>query len=166
MTSRIAKTVIAWTAVVIWMGIIFMMSSENADVSTHTSGNVVRIAAGMFVEDFDSMSSSEQDEIIKEWQNAVRKTAHFCEYAVLGAMLSVAFLSCGFGLKKRFAASFAVGAVYAASDEFHQMFVPGRAAMIKDVLIDSSGVATGALFVLLAALVIRTIRKKRRTRNI
>lgn len=166
MTSRVMKTVIAWTAVIIWMGIIFMMSSENAAASTHTSGSVVRIAAGVFVDNFDSMTASEQNKIVREWQNVVRKAAHYCEYTVLGAMLSVAFYSCGFGLKKRFVSAFVAGTAYAASDEIHQMFVPGRAAMLKDVLLDSSGVITGALFVLLAALLIRTIRKNRQSLNI
>ena len=29
--------------------------------------------------------------------------------------------------------------LYAITDEIHQMFVPGRAAMIRDVIIDSCG---------------------------
>ena len=34
-------------------------------------------------------------------------------------------------------------ALYAASDEFHQMFVPERTAHVTDVLIDTAGGATG-----------------------
>ena len=47
-------------------------------------------------------------------------------------------------------ASFAFSAFYAASDEFHQLFVPGRAGLFSDVLIDSCGAALGSA---LAALV-------------
>ena len=32
-----------------------------------------------------------------------------------------------------------VTAAYAATDEFHQLFVPGRAGRVTDVLIDSAG---------------------------
>ena len=42
-----------------------------------------------------------------------------------------------------------VGALYAASDEFHQSFVPGRGPSIIDVGIDSLGVFTGILGVLI-----------------
>ena len=36
-------------------------------------------------------------------------------------------------------------AALAASDEFHQLFVPGRAALISDVILDTAGAALGAL---------------------
>lgn len=33
--------------------------------------------------------------------------------------------------------------LYAISDEIHQVFVPGREAQVKDVIIDSGGAAVG-----------------------
>ena len=42
---------------------------------------------------------------------------------------------------KKIAAIFAV--LYAASDEFHQLFVPGRAGSIRDVIIDGTGAVLG-----------------------
>ena len=41
------------------------------------------------------------------------------------------------------------GILYAASDEFHQLFVPGRSGQITDVLIDSGGLLAGILLVVL-----------------
>ena len=38
-----------------------------------------------------------------------------------------------------------VGTLYAASDEIHQLFVPGRSGQLRDVLLDSDGVAAGIL---------------------
>jgi VanZ family protein len=38
-----------------------------------------------------------------------------------------------------------LGGLYAASDEFHQLFVDGRAGMLSDVLLDTCGVAVGSL---------------------
>ena len=57
-----------------------------------------------------------------------------------------------------FAWGFAV--LYAATDEVHQLFVPGRAALFTDVMIDATGAALGLL---LAAtiIVLRTQRRKR-----
>ena len=36
-----------------------------------------------------------------------------------------------------------MAAAYAASDEFHQLFVEGRAGRVSDVLIDSAGALAG-----------------------
>ena len=47
---------------------------------------------------------------------------------------------------------------YAITDEIHQMFVPGRAAMIKDVVIDLAGAMIGAGMFLL----IRYLYKRRK----
>ena len=46
--------------------------------------------------------------------------------------------------------------LYAVSDEVHQIFVPGRGAEVKDVLIDSAGASVGVLMY----LVISRLRKK------
>ena len=36
-----------------------------------------------------------------------------------------------------------IAAGYAATDEFHQLFVPGRSGQISDVLLDSAGALAG-----------------------
>jgi VanZ family protein len=69
------------------------------------------------------------------WDVVLRKTAHATEYAVLGALLVRAV---GSALP-----AFALGAAYAATDELHQHFVPGRAGTPLDVAIDSVGVLVG-----------------------
>ena len=35
--------------------------------------------------------------------------------------------------------------LYATSDELHQVFIPGRGAQVKDVIIDSAGACVGIL---------------------
>ena len=65
----------------------------------------------------------------------VRKVAHVTEYAVLGALLVRA--------TRRGIPAFLLGVAYAASDEVHQHFVPGRHATPVDVAIDAVGVALG-----------------------
>ena len=49
---------------------------------------------------------------------------------------------------------------YAASDEFHQLFVPGRAGRVTDVLIDSGGVIFG-LFVVFVVSWMKNLKLKR-----
>ena len=48
--------------------------------------------------------------------------------------------------------------IYALTDEWHQMFVPGRAAEWKDVLTDSFGALTGILIIV--AIFLTFVRKR------
>ena len=53
------------------------------------------------------------------------------------------------------------GTLYAASDEFHQMFTGGRSPQVRDVCIDSSGAAVGCLLALMVIVIhIKKICKK------
>ena len=77
---------------------------------------------------------------------AVRKSAHFVEYAVLMCLTLRAF-QFGFQrlrLRSVLASSLAVS-LFAAGDEVHQWFVPGRSASAADVLIDVCGAGAGLL---------------------
>ncbi|CAA9362159.1 MAG: hypothetical protein AVDCRST_MAG89-3816 [uncultured Gemmatimonadetes bacterium] len=67
----------------------------------------------------------------------VDKVAHFGAYAVLGACLAFAVhrSSLPMGL------AVFLGAAYGASDEIHQMFVPGRSPDVFDWVADAAGVA-------------------------
>jgi VanZ family protein len=71
------------------------------------------------------------------WDLVLRKLAHTAEYAILGALLVRATGRSGLAL--------ALGVAYAASDELHQAFVPGRLGSPLDVAIDAVGVAAGIL---------------------
>jgi VanZ family protein len=69
------------------------------------------------------------------WDLVLRKLAHMTEYAILGALLLRAI--------GRPLPAFAIGVLYAASDEVHQHFVSGRHASPLDVAIDAAGIAVG-----------------------
>jgi VanZ family protein len=77
----------------------------------------------------------------------LRKGAHITEYCVLYLLARKAFAGTLAGrgaASHRFAAAL-FSVLYAASDEFHQSFVPTRGPSIFDVGIDSAGVAAGYL---------------------
>jgi VanZ family protein len=69
------------------------------------------------------------------WDTILRKFAHGTEYAVLGALLVRAVRQPQF--------AFALGVLYATSDELHQTFVRGRHGSPVDVAIDAVGIALG-----------------------
>lgn len=79
--------------------------------------------------------------IHEPWLELVlRKAAHVTEYAVFGALLARAV-----GARKgRLALAGALGALYAASDEWHQTFVPTRKGNPLDVALDTAAVLIGA----------------------
>ena len=81
---------------------------------------------------------------IDEAHLIVRKTAHFTEYALLALLAARAFrTSLRVSLSRRWLlVSFALVAVVALLDEYHQSFVPSRTASIYDSLLDMAGGAT------------------------
>jgi len=77
----------------------------------------------------------------------MRKSAHFIAYLILGFLVSHAMkneVSTATTWKRR-GASLLLCVAYAISDEFHQLFVPGRGPLLKDVFIDGSGAALGII---------------------
>ena len=73
-------------------------------------------------------------------QLALQKTGHATEYGIL-AFLIFRPLRRAHRLSLRHALLFTVilSGAYAASDEWHQYFVPGRSAQLSDVAIDTTG---------------------------
>ena len=120
---------------VIWMFVIFGMSNAQGEESKGMSDAIVLFLSKIlpFVEYNDT------------WTFLVRKAAHFSEYAILG-MLFYQFLSTYRGMTEK-EMLLVIGCVflYACSDEIHQLFMDGRAGQFRDVLIDTSGGATGIL---------------------
>ena len=146
---------VLWFLVLAWMAVIFCFSMENADESSSTSGAVIRWLLERFDRSFPALSPAEQFAKIEAWSFAARKLAHFLIFAVLG-FLTAAACSVDLGRKEAFFTALAIGIVYAATDEIHQAFVPGRACQFRDVLIDASGVLFGAG----AFTLIRLIRRR------
>jgi VanZ family protein len=74
------------------------------------------------------------------------KTAHFWTYALLGALWLRALATGPVPgvTRRRFAIAALATALYGASDEIHQRFVPGRSPEGLDVAADAAGGVTGA----------------------
>ena len=128
------------------MLLIFFFSTESAERSDRTSGVFARVVIGIAYPDYDQMPEEEQREVYNVVQHLVRKTAHFTEYALLGLLLRFCLQS-WIGNKKRhlLPVSWMIGTLYAVTDELHQLLTDGRAGQWTDVVLDSSGVLTGAV---------------------
>lgn len=132
----------------LWMGVIFYMSSRTAEESVRASSGITGLVADIAV----GTGLVEREEITADVLSVIHKWirifAHFFEYMVLG-ILSFGFLK-QFQYKKLIKValySLIFCIAYAISDEIHQYFVPGRAMDILDVLTDTAGSFTGIAIV-------------------
>ena len=121
------------------MCLIFWFSAQPADESSDMSLSVGKIVGEVFVPDYDKWTEKEQEAFAERIDYPVRKAAHATEYACFAVLLMGMYQSYGLAGRRQIIASFLSAAAYAATDEFHQLFVPGRAGRVTDVLIDSAG---------------------------
>jgi len=133
------KRLMLWGCVGLWLMTIFFFSAQPADVSRETSGTFSDRLAEYLWED-------PTDEQYDQASRIVRKTAHFCEYALLAVFILLAFRIEGipFGVPMTLVFVF----LAAGADEIHQLFVPGRAGMMTDVFIDFAGALSGIAAIL------------------
>jgi VanZ family protein len=77
----------------------------------------------------------------------VDKLAHFIEYFIFLLLAIRAFSNLPVAMGKAWIYILAVflSIAFAAGDEYHQSFVPGRNADIYDLVSDSSGIILGAM---------------------
>jgi len=128
-----------WLPVLIWLGVIFLGSTDMLSAE-HTSRFLVP-----FLRWIDPQISFATLNAI---QFGIRKLGHLTEYAIL-AMLLWRALRSGTRWQIKVSILFLVAAlasaIFAASDEFHQSFVPSRTASPTDVMIDICGALVGLL---------------------
>jgi VanZ family protein len=141
-----------WLPVIVWMILIF-----GASTGLGRPENTSRFVRPILVWLFPLMS----DDTINQVHFVVRKTAHFAEYSILGLLLwrlvqlDPAWQTCR---SRKYLTALLLAAFYAASDEFHQKFVPGREAAVRDVLLDTCGAGFG----LAAVWAARRLRPKKK----
>ena len=150
------KRLILWRIVlliliVLNLAVIIGFSGENAEKSSQTSNKVTEKVAEVVVPDFENKPAEEQKKIVQKMDPPIRKLAHFTEYASLGGLVFLFLLSWDGIVILQFSGSVGFAALYAVIDELSQKFSSGRAASVKDMLIDTAG----ALFACLVLLLIR-----------
>lgn len=126
-------TYVSWALVVVWAALIFCMSSN--------SGSDLDSELGLISSIFQALKDI-QVQLLGEGVDLISSMAHFCEYAVFGA-LWVNALSCHMPLSRAIGLAIACSSLYGASDEFHQLFVPERMCDPMDWVVDTLGAAVG-----------------------
>lgn len=145
------KTLKAWLPALLWMMVIFLMSATPGDLSGAQSGMIVRMILAVHGLLFGDTQLS--PDMLTLLHTLVRKAAHMAEYAVLACLYLRPLRM--HGIKHPHLLSIALCALYAASDELHQAFVPGRGPSPIDVMIDTAGACIG-LFLVRALIRMKT----------
>ncbi len=153
----------SWLPAVILMAVIYCFSNKPANDSNQTSLTIVDKIITL-CEDINNSPYAEEKktELSDQLNYIVRKTAHFCEYALLAILFALHLAIWKHRRKQLFWLPVALSCFYAMTDEFHQIFIPGRAGQLKDVLLDTSGAAVGAMFFLLLLRLFHHWRRKKR----
>ena len=128
----------------LWMLVIFAFSHQPAAISDTQSG--------VFVEQLQAWLPAADSGFLTF---IVRKSAHIFAYFVLGVLIFRSLRQTK--LAKPVLWAPIICAVYAATDEFHQLFVPGRSGEVRDILIDTIAAITG---VVITHLILKTTCKK------
>lgn len=97
----------------------------------------------------------------QEGHGLLRKLAHFTEFTSLGMCLCWMISMLG----KRPWLSLIGGFLVACVDETIQRFIPDRGPSLRDVMIDTSGVALGVILLLGGYAILQAKREKRRKTN-
>ncbi len=131
-----------------WMTVIFLFSAQPASESAEVSvGVAYRLLCK--ADEFFQMELME-DELLSCTQKLdypIRKLAHMSEYGILALFSFLFFAAFGVAGRRRYLSALALTAAYAATDEFHQLFVPGRAGRPGDVVLDTVGAVVCLLLV-------------------
>lgn len=137
---------VSWIFVISCMGFIFWMSGFNATDSSDMSDSVIKKILSLFGEEFSSF--------------VIRKAAHIFEFFILSISLFNAIYATRKSKYTPFSA-FALSVFYAATDEFHQLFVEGRACQLRDIFIDAGGALIGVVASLIILKIIHIIKESR-----
>ena len=130
-----------WLPVLAWMALIFSASSDSHSYE-HSSRFIEPLLRWLF--------PHWSETYIHDLHEVLRKCAHVTEYAVLALLLRRAV---GQPVKPDTRGwswpdarlTLLLVMLYAATDEFHQRFVPTRTSLVSDVFIDTAGGAAALL---------------------
>lgn len=140
--------------------IIFGFSNQDSKKSSGISQKVTNFVI-KFIPRIQKANEPEKQNMIDRTEKVIRKIAHFSIYTLVGLLLMG--LMCTFNMKQvnKLSISLIIGVIYAITDEIHQAFIPGRGPHITDVILDTMGVLTGIIIVMLVPEILSRIGRNK-----
>jgi len=136
MKSKILLTIVILINIFIWTN-----SLLPSNLSSSQSGLIVNIIYPIFKNVLD----------VNTFTTIIRKLAHFTQFMLLAIVSCYYFKS--INMKKTYSVTLTYGLLVAIIDETIQLFIPGRAGLITDVLIDLLGVLFGLFIVYIISVI-------------
>ena len=149
---KILRTILI-ILIILWSLLIFTFSSQDGGESSGFSRRFVEF----FIKD---------PEIVHTVEPYVRKLAHFSEYGLGGVLFISLFSTYNWSDKRKITTSILLGVWYAIMDEIHQLMVPGRSGALKDVYIDSLGIATGVIGMMIILKIAEIVINKKKDKKL
>jgi len=159
------KIYISWTVVVLYLTMIFYFSSQDGTKSHRVSADLLqylKLFVVMLPEGVQKYLSKCLSDGYGNLEFILRKAAHFTEYFILSFIFYRAVVVSGVRMKKSIIVTLVFCFLYAVSDEVHQIFVPGRAFAVGDIIIDTLGAALGIIVIYFKNLISGNIQYKKR----
>lgn len=142
-------TLLPWLAIFGWIAIFYTLNQHSGgqigDISATITNHLRHILQTVFPSLTHDANTS---------YHLIRKSAHFFEYMLLGILILHALR---YRLLSGAVIAVFISAFYAMTDEFHQLFVPGRGGEIRDVMIDSLGALTGVVIYLILYICFKSL---------
>jgi VanZ family protein len=132
---------------------IYSNSLMNADISSSHSG--------FFLHTIQNITETLGIPSLLLTEHLIRKLAHFCEYALLGFLITSTIHAWRDKIKPHTYMLLFWCLLIPLSDESLQLFVDGRAGMVQDVLLDFGGSIFGILFYVGISLLLHISRKEK-----
>ena len=150
--NKANKAFYVWAAVSLaCMAAIFGFSAQNAEQSSQLSGALTDNTLAVILR---RIGIEIEEPLAEALEVFIRKTAHVFIYFILGLCATNTFAQIIKEKRRLFVISLSFCSFYAATDELHQYFVPGRACMLQDWLFDT----IGSLLAVCAAVYVLRVR--------
>jgi VanZ family protein len=133
---KIRDALIRWLPLLLWMGVIFFLSSRSNPYLLLPSG--VNEKADQTLAQLSRQAGIGHQVVLGE-------VSHAAAYILLGGLMFRSLRSHWPARRLGVVAAWAAAGsiLYALSDETHQLFVPGRAFQLEDLALDLSGILIG-----------------------
>lgn len=169
------KAFIYWIATLIWMFIIYLLSSQTASVSYKFSGNIANFIMNVIYDFSDLLcikislpgivQTSNMTGTFYDFNHFIRSLGHILIFFILGTFITNALIYSGVKGIKVFFMSLLFCILYAISDELHQLYVPGRSYQVSDIILDTIGAVFGVSFIMVWHTVIHMISHRLSRKN-
>lgn len=156
------RQVLSHIFVVAWMLVIFRFSAQPGEESADLSGGISHLFIQIWNWVFHlGWNDAKMLEMTAIWDFPIRKLAHMTEFGILAVLFFIAikYYAQINTMKKRYVCAWIAAVGYAASDEFHQLFVPGRSGNLFDVCVDAFGVSVALVMIYLLRRIYGRIRQ-------